>query len=69
MLNIWVLSFSDCGVFDVGVSPFPTSGQEAMGGQQQLRRNLHLGFALVFKSREVSLVFIGRHLFPGSVIS
>lgn len=52
----------------VACSAFPTCGQEAMSRQQQLRRNLHFGFALVLKSREVPFVFIGRHFFPGSVV-
>lgn len=46
----------------------PTCGQEAMGRKQQLWGDLHFGFALVFKSRKVSLVLIGCHLFPGPVI-
>lgn len=46
----------------------PTCGQKAMGSKQQLWRDLHFGFALVFKSRKVSLVLIGCHLFPGAIV-
>lgn len=46
----------------------PTCSQEAMGSKQQLWRDLHFGFALVFKSRKISLVLVGCHLFPGPII-
>lgn len=46
----------------------PTCSQKAMGSKQQLWRDLYFGFALVFKSRKVSLVLIGCHLFPGPII-
>lgn len=46
----------------------PTCGQKAMGRKQQLWRDLHFGFALVLKSRKVSLVLIRRHLYPGPII-
>lgn len=46
-----------------------TCSQEAMSGQQQLRRDLHFGLALMFEGGEVSLILIGSHFFPVAIIS
>lgn len=46
----------------------PTCGQKAMSSKQQLWRHLHFGFALVLKSRKVSLVLIRCHLYPGPIV-
>lgn len=40
-----------------------------MGGQHELRRNLHLAVAVLLEGRKVPFVFVGIHLLPVSVIS
>lgn len=46
-----------------------TCGQETMSRQHELRGDLHFAVRVVFKGREVGLVFIGVHLFPVPVVS